>query len=154
MNLTDILSPDTIVPALKAKDRWQAIEELVDTLISSKKLGADQRDRVLAALKKREQSITTGIGDGVGIPHTPTEATRDFVGALGRSASGVDFSAMDNRPVHFVVLFLSPMGQEKKHLQVLSSISKFMHDKKFRDQINRAKDAKDILDLIKSHGSK
>ena len=154
MNLSDILTPDTVLPNLKAKDRWEAIEELVDALILAKSLPPQNRDTVIAALRKREQTMSTGIGFGVGIPHATVDCVSEVVGAIGRSAGGVNFSAMDNQPVQLVVLFLSPAGQVQKHLQVLANISKFLHDKKFRDQLLRAKDAKEILATIKNPSGK
>ena len=154
MNLGDILFTETIVPSLKAKDRWQAIEELVDTLILSKHVQAQNRDAVLAVLKKREQTMSTGIGFGVGIPHATTEHVSEVIGAFGRSAAGIDFAALDNQPVHLVVLFLVPQGQFQMHLHTLANIAKFLHDKKFRDQLSLARDAQEILSIMKNQGAK
>ena len=149
MNLGDILANETIVPTLKAKDRWQAIEELVDVLIKSKSIQPQHRELVLAALRKREQTMSTGIGFGVGIPHATTECTSEVVGAFGRSTAGIDFAALDNQPVHLVVLFLVPQGQFQKHLHTLANIAKFLHDKKFRELLLHAKDPSAILAIIK-----
>lgn len=151
MNLAEILTPETVLPDLKAKDRWQAIEELLDALIAARRVEAKHRETIVAALRKREQTMSTGIGFGVGIPHATTDCCAEVVGAFGRSAAGIEFAAMDNRPVQLLVLFLSPQGQVQKHLQVLANISKFLHDKKFRDQLLRAKNAAEILGIITTH---
>ena len=154
MNLGDILLTETVVPSLKAKDRWQAIEELVDALIQSQSAQPQHREAILAVLKKREQTISTGIGFGIGIPHATTDCVSEVIGAFGRSSTGIDFAALDNQPVHLVVLFLVPQGQLRKHLDTLSSIAKFLQDKKFREQLMQAKDAQEILAIIKSQGVK
>lgn len=154
MNLGDILLNETVVPSLKAKDRWQAIEELVEALIQSHSVQPQHREAVLAVLKKREQTISTGIGFGIGIPHATTDCVSEVIGAFGRSSTGIDFAALDNQPVHLVVLFLVPQGQLRKHLNTLSSIAKFLQDKKFREQLMQAKDALEILAIINSQGVK
>ena len=100
MTLSDIVQADHIEPNLKAGDRWAAIDELVDKLISSGAIKEDSREAITEVIKKREKSMSTGIGFGSGIPHAATEAIDEVVGALGRSASGIDFEALDNQPVN------------------------------------------------------
>ena len=73
MDLSDILSPELITPELKATNRWEAIEELVNVLVACNKIKSEHRDEVISVVKKRESSMSTGIGFGVGIPHTSTD---------------------------------------------------------------------------------
>ena len=148
MNLGDILSPSQIVPDLQAADRWQAIEELIDNLVSTGKIKSEHRDGVSAVVKKRETSMSTGIGFGIGIPHASTDLIYDVIGALGRSKKGVNFDALDNQPVNLVVLFLVPQGQFQKHLHTLAEIAKLLHRKELRKALEDAPDAAAMFKII------
>ena len=127
MNLGDILAREQIVSELQATNRWEAIDELINNLVVTGKLQAGDRDAVTAAVKKRETSMSTGIGFGIGIPHASTDLIFEVVGALGRSKTGVNFEALDNQPVKLVMLFLVPQGQFQKHLHTLANIAKLLH---------------------------
>ena len=148
MTLSDIVQADHIEPNLKADDRWGAIDELVDKLITSGALGKENREEIIEVIKKREKSMSTGIGFGIGIPHAATESIEEVVGALGRSKAGIDFEALDNQPVNLVVLFLVPQGQFQKHLNTLANIAKLLHNRDFRESIENASDADAIQQII------
>jgi len=148
MTLSDIVQADHIEPNLKADDRWGAIDELVDKLITSGALGKENREEIIEVIKKREKSMSTGIGFGIGIPHADTESIEEVVGALGRSKAGIDFEALDNQPVNLVVLFLVPQGQFQKHLNTLANIAKLLHNRDFRESIENASDAEAIQQII------
>ena len=99
MKLIQLLSPSQILLDLQAVERWPAIVELVDTLVSAGKLAAELRDEVLEALKTREDLVSTGIGSGVAIPHAFSERIDQVVAVVGRSMSGIDFEALDRKSV-------------------------------------------------------
>ena len=151
MNLGDILSLETIVPDLRATNRWEAIDQLIDNLVATRKIQAGNRDAVIAVVKKRESSMSTGIGFGIGIPHASTDLIQEVVGALGRSATGIDFDALDNQPVNLVMLFLVPQGQFQKHLHTLANIAKLLHIKEFRQELEQAPDAAAMYAIIKKY---
>jgi mannitol/fructose-specific phosphotransferase system IIA component (Ntr-type) len=154
MELGDILTKEQIEPDLKAGTRWTAIEELVDLLIATGKIQAKDRAAIIAAIQKRENAMSTGIGFGIGIPHASTDLLHDVVGAMGRSIKGVDFDALDNHPVHLVMLFLVPQGQFQKHLHTLANIAKLLHKKDLRQKLMDAPDAVTMLQIIKDEGKK
>lgn len=154
MDLGDILGPEQIVPELKATNRWEAIDELIQQLITSGKIKPEHREAVTAVIKKRESSMSTGIGFGIGIPHASTDLIYEVVGAFGRSKSGVNFDALDNQPVTLVLLFLVPQGQFQKHLHTLAKIAKLLHRKEFRAALEAAPDAKTMCDIIKAEPGK
>jgi fructose-specific phosphotransferase system IIA component len=133
MDLNDFLGPEPIVIDLQAENRWQAIDELIGCLVTNGKIKSEDRNTIVAAVKKRETSMSTGIGYGIGIPHASTEFVSEVVGALGRSRKGVQFEALDGKPVHLVMLFLVPQGQFQKHLHTLSNLAKLLHKSDFRD---------------------
>jgi len=154
MELADILTKDQILTDLAAADRWQAIDELIGNLVTTGKIQLQHREAIAAVVKKRENSMSTGIGYGIGIPHASTDLIPEVVGALGRSKAGVNFDALDNQPVNLVMLFLVPQGQFQKHLHTLANIAKILHKAEFRQALEQAPDAEAMLRVIKEQGKK
>src|SRR5512133_64587 len=154
MNLGDILAREQIVPELQATNRWEAIDELLNTLVVCGRIKPEHRQAIAAVVKKRETSMSTGIGFGIGIPHASTDLIGDVVGALGRSRKGVNFDALDNQPVNLVMLFLVPQGQFQKHLHTLANIAKLLHKADFRQALEQAPDAASMLHIIRDQGKK
>src|SRR6184192_3650419 len=154
MNLGDILSPGQINPEMQASNRWEAIDELINKLVDTGKIKPESRDQIAAVVKKRETSMSTGIGFGIGIPHASTDLIYEVVGAFGRSKMGVNFDALDNQPVKLVMLFLVPQGQFQKHLHTLANIAKLLHKVEFRQALEQASDAEAMLNIIREHGKK
>lgn len=154
MDLGDILTEQQIITDLQAVDRWQAIDELINNLVATGKIKPENHDAISAVVKKRESSMSTGIGFGIGIPHASTDLIYEVVGALGRSRKGVNFDALDNQPVNLVMLFLVPQGQFQKHLHTLANIAKLLHRADFRQALEEAPDAEAMLKIIKEHGGK
>jgi mannitol/fructose-specific phosphotransferase system IIA component (Ntr-type) len=154
MDLGDILTRDQIITDLQANDRWQAIDELIKNLEATGKIKPENHDAIAAVVKKRESSMSTGIGYGIGIPHASTDLIYEVVGALGRSKKGVNFDALDNQPVNLVMLFLVPQGQFQKHLHTLANIAKLLHKADLRQALEQAPDADTMLRLIREQGKK
>jgi mannitol/fructose-specific phosphotransferase system IIA component (Ntr-type) len=152
MDLGDILSREQIVTDLRAANRWEAIDELIDNLVATGKISAQHREAITAVVKKRETSMSTGIGFGIGIPHASTDLISEVVGALGRSLKGVNFDALDNQPVNLVMLFLVPQGQFQKHLHTLANIAKLLHKADFRQALEQAPDSDTMLKIIRNQG--
>jgi len=154
MELGDILTTEQIITDLQAGDRWEAIDELIANLVATGRIRADHREAISAVVKKRESSMSTGIGFGIGIPHASTDLIYEVVGALGRSSKGVNFDALDNQPVKLVMLFLVPQGQFQKHLHTLANIAKLLHKADFRQALEQATDAESMLSIIRSQAGK
>jgi len=154
MDLGDILGPEQIISDLQATNRWEAIDELITNLVATNKIKAEHREAVAAVVKKRESSMSTGIGFGIGIPHASTDLIYEVVGALGRSKNGVNFDALDNQPVNLVMLFLVPQGQFQKHLHTLANIAKLLHKAEFRQALEQAPSAEAMLQIIREQGKK
>jgi len=151
MNLGDILSTRQIVPELTATNRWEAIDELIGALVASGKIAPENREAVTAVVKKRETSMSTGIGFGIGIPHASTDLIGEVVAAFGRSKAGVNFDALDNQPVHLVTLFLVPQGQFQKHLHTLAGIAKVLRKDEFLKALETAPNAESIMAVIREY---
>ena len=147
--LANLLSADQIIPEMKATERWSAIVELIDLLVSLGKIKPADRDSILAALRQREETMSTGIGFGIAIPHCSSDRLDEVVAAFGRSTKGIEFDALDNAPVKFVVLFIVPKNQFQTHLRTLASIAKFLNDRSVRESLASAKSADEILTIFR-----
>jgi mannitol/fructose-specific phosphotransferase system IIA component (Ntr-type) len=93
--LGDILNEEQIIADLRATNRWEAIDELIANLIETGKVNPENRDAITAVVRKRETSMSTGIGFGIGMPHASTDLVAEVVGALGRSKNGCNFDALE-----------------------------------------------------------
>jgi len=154
MELGDILTKEQIITDLRATNRWEAIDELINNLVITGKIKPEHHEAIAAVVKKRETSMSTGIGFGIGIPHASTDLIYEVVGAFGRSKSGVNFDALDNQPVNLVMLFLVPQGQFQKHLHTLANIAKLLHKADLRQALETAADGEAMLEVIRSQGKK
>src|SRR4051812_2014962 len=154
MDLGDILSKEQIITDLRATNRWEAIDELINNLVTTGRIKPEHREAIVAVVKKRESSMSTGIGFGIGIPHASTDLIYEVVGAFGRSQKGVNFDALDNQPVNLVMLFLVPQGQFQKHLHTLAKIAKLLHKKEFRQALEAAPNSQAMYDIIKGESGK
>lgn len=148
MTLASLLSEELIIPAMSASDRWQAIGEIVDRLVSSGRLEGSHREEAISALRHREETMSTGVGFGIAIPHASCDAVSEVTACFGRSREGIDFESLDGKPVHFIVLFLVPKDQFQTHLRTLAAIAKFLNDPNVRRELGEATDAKSILTVF------
>jgi len=154
MTLGTLLTTEQIIPSMQAVERWSAIVELLDLLVASNKIDVEDRASVLAALKQREETMSTGIGFGIAIPHASSDCVKEVVAAFGRSSQGIEFDSLDNAPVKFIVLFVVPKDQFQTHLRTLAAIAKFLNDRKVRDQLGGAANAEEILALFENRSPK
>ena len=138
MTLGNLLSLDQIIPEMQATERWSAIVELVELLVAKGQIRAEDRDVVLGALRAREETMSTGIGFGIAIPHASSDRVDQVVAAFGRSSKGIEFDSLDNAPVQFIVLFVVPKDQFQTHLRTLAAIAKFLNDRTVRDRLGTA----------------
>jgi len=154
MSLSDLLSAEQIIPEMQATERWPAIVELIDLLVDLGRIKPADRESILAALKQREETMSTGIGFGIAIPHCSSDRLDQVVAAFGRSTKGIEFDALDNAPVKFVVLFIVPKNQFQTHLRTLASIAKFLNDRSVRDQLAAANSQEEILSIFQGRAQK
>jgi mannitol/fructose-specific phosphotransferase system IIA component (Ntr-type) len=154
MALADLLSAEEIVPEMRATERWPAIVELIDLLVRQNKIKPEDRDSILASLKQREETMSTGIGFGIAIPHCSSDRLQEVVAAFGRSSNGIEFDALDNAPVKFVVLFIVPKNQFQTHLRTLASIAKFLNDRSVRESLANAQSAEEIMAIFRDRAQK
>jgi fructose-specific phosphotransferase system IIA component len=146
MHLTDILKPQNILIPLLAANKNDAIGELVALL--GKNGEVQDAKAVLDAVLERETTRTTGIGNGLAIPHGKCVGTTQLVMAIGKLATPIDFHSIDGRPVSLIWLLTSPPDKTGPHIHALARISRLMTIDKFRAALNQAKTAQEMYDVI------
>lgn len=148
MKLAKLLNVDRILLDMKATEHWAAIVELVDYLVERGDIPKESSEPILTALQEREAQVSTGIGSGVAIPHTFSDNLEEVVAVFGRSKEGIDFEALDNAPVHFIILFIVPKKDYHLHLRTLAAIAKMFTNCEVRRNLSTAICRNDILDIL------
>lgn len=148
MLLSELLKKGAVVTELKARGIEETLGEMIDALILAGCLGADDRQKVLISLLKREALSTTGLGDEIAIPHAKLGLISEFVGAIAISREGVDFRAADGKAVRYVFLVLSPEDEPYVHLRLLGTIATLVRQNDFLDSLAGAEDATAIVERI------
>ena len=146
MKISELLDPQAIVSDLQARDKAKALAELTDALISCEP--SLNRDEVIAVLQEREKLGSTGIGDGVAIPHGKLSGISELKLVFGRSRSGVDFESMDGQPAYLFFLLIAPEESVGVHLKTLARISKLLKDAAVRKELMDAPDRQAIYQVI------
>ena len=146
MRLTEILKPQNIRVPLTATTKTDAIGELVNLLATNGDITDPKK--VLDSVLDREATRTTGIGNGLAIPHGKCTGTQDLVMAIGKAATPIDFQAIDGRPVTLIWLLSSPPDKTGPHIHALARISRLMTIDKFRAALNTAQTGQDVYDII------
>ena len=148
MKLSDIMVSDAIVPELKTTTRDGVIAELIEALASAGAVEKKDEKEMIRAVLKREAQATTGIGKGVALPHAKLKGIERPVGTIGRSSAGIDFSALDSKPVYSVILLLSSPDNADEHLQAMETIFKHVQRDIFRKFLRQSETKEDIVELI------
>jgi mannitol/fructose-specific phosphotransferase system IIA component (Ntr-type) len=148
MKLSDIIVTDAIIAELDAATRDEAIEQLVSALAGAGAISKRSVKEAVAAVLSRENQATTGIGKGISLPHAKIKSIRKVVGAIGRSTKGIEFSALDSKPVYIVILLLSNPDKPDEHLQAMETIFKHVQRDIFRKFLRQCETAGSITELI------
>ncbi|MEH7179793.1 PTS fructose transporter subunit IIABC [Neobacillus vireti] len=149
MRITELLTKETINLSLTSSTKTDAIEELVSVLDTAGKL--NNRAEYKAAIIKREEQSTTGIGEGIAIPHAKTNAVKQAAIAFGRSKTGVNYEALDGQPSHLFFMIAATEGANNTHLEALSRLSTILLKDEIRKQLLEASTADEVLSIINSH---
>lgn len=149
MNVLDLLQPESIKVPLEASDKKGVIEELVEFLCESQSVA--HADALKAAVWEREQTRTTGIGQGLAIPHGKSDKCERLLLTIGKPADPIDFDSLDRMPVQLVILLASPPHKTSDHIQALAAISRLMAMEDFRNAVYAAQSADEIYALFKQY---
>lgn len=146
MNIQDMLKKEFIIENLKSRTKKEVLVELSD-VFSHGDTGID-RDTLIEVLLEREKLGSTGIGDGIAIPHGKLAGLEKLIVSFGKSATGVDFDSLDGRPVYIFFLLLAPENSAGQHLKALAMISRMLKDVSFREALLKAETSEDAYNLI------
>ena len=146
MTLLEILSSETTIVGLKGNSKEEIIEELVYCLDAGDAIS--DRDKVLQAVVEREKIMSTGIGDGIAIPHGKSDAVQRLVAALGTHRRGVDFEALDGEPAFVFFLLVSPANVSGPHIKALARISRLLKNDEFKKSLINASTPAEVLEAI------
>ena len=152
MKITDFIKKNNIIVDLKGKNKLDILTELVTTIVNKNPIL--DKNRMIEALLEREKLGSTGIGEGVAIPHGKVESLEKLIACFGRSSNGVDFRSIDNKPTHLFVVLLAPMNSTGVHLRALARISRLLKESSLRKKLIEAKDASEIYNIIETEDNK
>ncbi len=146
MKLTDLLGESQIIPALKGNNKRDVLEELTGAITASQP--SVDKDRLMEVLMERERLGSTGIGDGIAIPHGKLPGLEQLLLSFGRSVGGVDFDSLDGKPAHLFFLVVAPEQSAGVHLKALARISRLLKSQSVRRDLMSATDARQLFELI------
>jgi len=146
LKLIDLLPEKVIAPDLRADNKTDVLKEMIGLLYQAGKI--DDQEKVLDVLLDRERLGSTGVGYGVAIPHGKYNSIDNLIAAFGRSKKGIDFDAVDHKPVHIFFLFLAPENAANLHLRVLARSCRLLKRDTFRESLMHAENAGEIVKII------
>ena len=149
MQLSELIQEEAIKVGLTARDKWEAIEELVDTLVAAHEIRLADRPEVVEAVRSRERSFSTGLKYGLAVPHGTVECVREIVAALGTSAAGIPFESADGLPVRLVILLVLPKGKLEHHVRTLAGVSRLATRAELRERVLAASSAEELAAVIR-----
>lgn len=147
MQISSLLREELINLNLKSKKKKEVIQELVDLVTKVEEVS--DKNELLKTILDREELETTGIGNGIAIPHGRTDSVKRLIVAFGRSDTGVDFKAMDELPVYLIFLVIAPLATSGQYLRVLAKISRLLKDYDFCRALRNANSPAEVIQLFK-----
>ena len=149
MKLCDFVVAEAIVPELEAGTKEEAIRAMVGSLRTAGSVKAEDEEGIVAAILKREELGSTGIGNGVAVPHTKHASVDKLVATVALARGGVDFSSLDGEPVYILFLLVSPPDRPGDHLRGLENISRHLRNQNFCKFLRQSKTKDAILELLR-----
>jgi PTS system nitrogen regulatory IIA component len=151
MKIMDIIDIDLINADLKAHNKAEVLRELADMV--AKKEGLEI-GALIPVLEEREKLGSTGIGEGVAIPHGKLKGLKKLVASFGKSGKGVDFESIDGKPAHLFFLLMAPENTAGMHLKALARISRLLKDTKFRERLQDSKTTQEVYKVLQEEDEK
>jgi PTS system fructose-specific IIC component len=146
MKLLEFLTADHIKLELAARDKVSAIKEMVDLICAD--APALDKENELSSVLKREEAISTAIGDGIAIPHAKCEHVSSATVAFGRAPGGIEFNAPDGRPVDLIFLIISAQRDAGMQLKILALLARLFKDRNFIQSLRDAKDTQEVMGVV------
>lgn len=152
MKLIDILDESAIVADLRASTKTEALRSLVNAMAATKP--ALRKEELLQVLLEREELGSTGIGDGIAIPHGKSPEISEIVSGFGLSKQGIEFDSLDGKPAHLFFLLVAPENSVGTHLKMLARISRMLKNVEFRQKLLEADSQQAIYQIIADEDAK
>lgn len=148
MKLSKFLRPELIKVGLEAKDKWDAITQLIDLAKQAGEIPPEHRDKILETVFERERSMSTGMEKGIAIPHASLALIDHVVGAIGIARTGIPFESLDGQPASLIILLVIPKDKFQQHVRTLAGIARlFNHDEMTR-ALRQAKNPDEAMEII------
>jgi PTS system fructose-specific IIA component len=155
MKLSQLLTNKAILLDFKDIDnKWDLISRLTDILVETEQISAGVREPIHQALVTREKSMSTGMENGIAIPHCCVDLINETVVSLGISKAGIDFDSIDNKPTHLIILLVTPKNKTKMHIETLAEIAKLLNHEASKKLLLEARTPKQILEIIREEEKK
>ena len=154
MNLSEFVVTEAIIPNLEATSKDAAVQAMVASLKDAGAIPAGDEESIVAAILKREELGSTGIGNGVAVPHTKHPSVDRLVATVAISTEGVDFASLDGEAVYVLFLLVSPPDRPGDHLRGLENISRHLRDQTFCNFLKQSKSVEDIVELLEEADNK
>lgn len=152
MRLSDFMDERAIDPDLVVRDRDECIEKMV--LLVRSGFGIEKHDVLVEKLQEREALLSTGIGEGIAIPHSISDEVSDAVIAVARASRGIEFNSLDGKPVYVIFLIIGSDKQPALHLKILARLARLVKHSSFVKNIKKAESAADILEAVREEEAK
>jgi len=152
MSLNDLCVKDAILCDLEVSDKEDGIRQLLDALVAAGALPKTKKTAILREVVDRERNATTGIGNGVGVPHARSAHAKKVVMAIGRIADGIEFGAVDGDRVRVMLLLVSPEEQRDQHLSAMKAIVQIVRDPYQCKRLHGCETPESFLDLFAELG--
>lgn len=149
MKLSELLTDGQVLVGFSARDKWEALTRLVDLLIEQGRLEPARRQPVYAALAAREKLASTGMEEGVALPHASVDGVEEARAVLALSTEGVPFDSADNLPARILVLLVIPRKAVKDHIRTLSGVARLLSSAGTREALLRARTPREALELVR-----
>ncbi len=148
MKYSDFIQRDSIITELESNAKPDVIREMVVSLAKSGGVPEAEVENIIAAVMRREDLGTTGIGQGVAVPHTKALCVEGLVGTVAISSEGVDFNSLDQEKVHLLFLLISPPDRPGEHLRALEHVTRNLKNHDFLNSLKNAESVDEVWDLL------
>ncbi len=154
MKLSEFLRPELIKVELEAEDKWDAIAQLIDLMISAKQVKPEHREKIIDVVFDRERSMSTGMERGIAIPHANSPLIEEVVGAIGLSKLGIPFESLDGQPAQIITVLVIPKDKFQKHVRTLAGIARLFNNDQLTHALRSAATPEEAMEIIRSEESK
>jgi len=146
MLLTDVLKESDVISELKHTKKDDVIKEIANVFFKNGYI--KDKEPFIKKIKEREEIESTGVGDGIAIPHARCDAVKELRVVFARSTTGVDFNAMDSKPVYLIFMISASLGVKKEYLQVIAKIARLLKSKNYRKKLLEASSISEIMNIF------